>query len=120
MAEYRVNAGDMRTTITLQSPMIAKDPGAAQKPVYANVSTHPIIKARWVNAHGQESVQTAVKSVQRATVTIRHRDDILTPTRHTDWRVLRDGEPWNIISIDPIQDKNRWIELVVEHAKGSV
>ncbi len=115
MNRYLVNAGDLRTTITLQQPTLQRDAGSAQSPVYANASTTPTVKARWVNAHGQENAQTAMKSVQRATVTIRHRDDV-----KTTWRVLKGDEPWNIISIDPVQDRNRWIELVVERAKGSV
>jgi len=115
MADYRINAGELRTSITLQLPTIGADAGGAQKPTYANAATNPIVKARWINAHGQENVQTAVKSVQRATVTIRHREDVLTT-----WRVLKGGEAWQIISIDPVQDRKRWIEMIVERTIGTV
>jgi len=116
MAEYNVNAGDLRTRITLQSPTITKDDGAAQVPGWANATTNPTVWARWVNAHGQEMVSSeALQSSQRAVVTIRHRTDVLTT-----WRVLKDGAAWQIISLDPVQGRNHWLEMVVERVKGTV
>jgi len=116
MAEYKVNAGDMRTSITFQSPTVAADAGGAQVTTYANVATNPTVKARWINDHGQEAVQSeALRSTQRATVTIRHRVDVLTT-----WRVLKGTEIWKILSIDPVQDRNRYVELRVERVKGTV
>lgn len=116
MADYRVNPGDMRTQITLQTPTITQDAGGAQKNTWANVSPNPTVWARWVNAHGVEVVTSeALESVQRAVVTIRHRTDM-----NTTWRVLKSSEAWQIISIDPVQDKRRFVELIVERAKGSV
>jgi SPP1 family predicted phage head-tail adaptor len=116
MTGFIVNPGEMRTRITFQVPTVTKDAGGAQVKAYANVSTNPMVWARWVNAHGDEAVQSAaLKSAQRATVTVRQRTDILTT-----WQVLKDNEAWQIISIDEVQDRNRWIELVVERTKGTV
>ena len=116
--QYSVNAGELRTRITFQEPTVSQDAGGAQKKTWANVATNPTVWARWINAHGQEVVTSeALKSVQRATVTVRHRSDILST-----WRVLRveDGTAWEIVSPDPVQGRRRWVELVVERAKGSV
>jgi head-tail adaptor len=122
MSPVTINPGEMRTSITLQSPTVAKDAGGFQKAGYANAGTNPTVLARWVNAHGDENASasggatsSAVKFAQRATVTIRARTDI-----DTTWQVLKDGEAWNIISVDPIRGENRWVELVVERAKGSI
>jgi len=116
MPVYTINPGEMRTQITLQSPTVTQDPGAAQVTTFANVSPNPTVWARWINAHGQEVVTSeALKTVQRATVTIRHRTDI-----NTTWRVLKSSEAWQIISVDPVRDQRRYVELVVERAKGSV
>jgi SPP1 family predicted phage head-tail adaptor len=113
---YSVNAGDLRTSITLQYPTLTNDAGGAQVPGWANATTNPIVWARWVNAHGQEMVSSeALQSSQRAVVTIRHRADVLTT-----WRVLKDGLAWQIISVDPVRGRNHWLELVVEQAKGTV
>jgi SPP1 family predicted phage head-tail adaptor len=116
MSDFTVNVGDLRTRITFQSPTINKDAGGAQSGAYANVATNPTVWAQWINDHGQESVASGADvSVQRATVRVRHRTDIATT-----WRVLKDSEPWNILSIDPVQDKNRWVELRVERVKATV
>ena len=116
MPPYTINPGEMRTQITLQSPTVTQDAGGAQVTTFANVSPNPIVWARWINAHGQEAVTSeALKTVQRATVTIRHRTDI-----KETWRVLRNSEAWQVISIDPVRDQRRFVELVVERAKGSV
>lgn len=116
MSRYGVQAGELRTQITFQQPTVSKDAGGAQSSSWANVATNPTVWARWVNAHGQEAVGSdALKSVQRATVTVRHRTDILTT-----WRVLKGGEDWKVISVDAVRGENRWIELVVERVIGTV
>ena len=115
MAEYTVKLSDLRTRITLQEPVITTDAGAAQVAGWRNAA-NPIVWARWIMVHGQETVQSeAIKSRQRATVTIRYRADI-----QESWQILKDGIPWQIISIDPVQQKNVWTELVVERTKGTV
>lgn len=115
MAQYQVNPGELRTRITLQEPTVSKDSGAAQKATFADVDINPHVWARWINAHGQENVQSAMKSTQRATVTIRYRSDV-----KTTWQILKDGLAWQIVSLDSVQDRKRWIEMVVERTTGTV
>lgn len=115
MAGLNVQISELRTRITFQQPTITKDAGGAQSETFANVSTDPTVFARWTNAYGQENtLSDAVKSVQRANVVVRHRSDI-----QTTWQVLKDGQAWQIISVDEVQDRNRWVELIVERAKGT-
>jgi len=112
----KVNISDMRARITFQQPTQTTDEGGAQITSWANVATTPTVWARWINAHGQEAVQNdAARFAQRATVTIRYRADV-----NTNWRILKDGEPWQILSVDQIQDRNRYVEMVVEQVKGTV
>lgn len=117
MADYTVNAGDLRTKITFQVPTVTQDAGAAQKISWANAAVNPTVWARCVMAHGREIVGSeALKSSQRMTVTVRHRTDI-----QTTWRVkMDDGTYWQVISLDPVQGRKRWVELVVERTKGTV
>ncbi len=113
---YTVNAGDLRTSIIFQEPTLTSDAGGAQVAGYANVATNPTVMARWVNAHGAEAVMSdAVKSAQRATVTVRYRSDI-----STTWRILKGAEAWQVLSVDSVQDRKRYVEMVVERVKGSV
>jgi SPP1 family predicted phage head-tail adaptor len=116
MSEYSVKLSDMRTRITFQEPTITADAGGAQATSWADIETNPTVWARWANAHGQEVVNSeSLQSSQRAAVTIRYRSDVLST-----WRVVKDGEAWQILSVDPVQDRNEWIELVVERVKGTV
>lgn len=117
MTDLNIQISDLRTRITFQQPTVTKDPGGAQKTTYINVPTNPTVWAQWINDHGQEAVSSdAEKSVQRATVRIRHRSDIVET-----WQVLKGNEPWSIISPpDNVRDLNRWIELRVERVKGTV
>lgn len=118
MADLNITIADLRTRITFQSPTVSADAGGAQVPSWANVATNPTVWARWINAHGQEVITSdASQSVQRATVTVRHRTDI-----RESWRILRvsDSSYWQIVSIDAVQGRNRWVELVVERAKGTL
>jgi len=116
MPGFGINPGEMRTRITFQTPTITKDAGGAQVEAYANVGTNPTVWARWINAHGQEVVQSeSLQFSQRATVMVRHRTDIV-PT----WQILKGSEIWQILSVDGVQGRNRWVELIVERVKGSV
>lgn len=116
LADY-VKAEQLRTRITFQSPTVTPDGGGAQVANWENVAINPTVWARWINAHGQEMViNQSLQSNQRATVTIRHRMDVLT-----SWRILRDdGSYWQILSLDEIRGHKRWIEMVVERVTGSV
>lgn len=116
MADLNISIADLRTRITFQVPTITKDAGGAQKTTWANIGTTPTVWAQWINDHGSELVLTeAQASVQRATVRVRHRSDIVET-----WRVVKDGETWQVLSIDPVQDRNRWVELRVERVKATV
>lgn len=116
MIDTFANAGELRTPITLQVPTIGTDPSGAQTIAWANAPANPVILAGWVNAHRDKVIANeALKYVQRATVTIRYRNDIL-PT----WRIVKDGMNWTILSIDDVQNRHRWMELIVELQRGSV
>lgn len=116
MAELDIQVGDLRDRITFQSPTISKTAGGAQTEAYANVATNHTVWALWVNDHGQEVVASeAEKSVQRATVTVRYRSDVLTT-----WQVLLDGVAWKIFSVDHVRGRNHWTVLRVERVTGTV
>lgn len=116
MAEYNVSLDELRTRITFQQPTVTADAGGAQVPSWANITTNPTVWARWINAHGEEAIASeAIQSAQRATVTVRYRSDLVST-----WRVVKGSEYWQIISIDQVQGRNRWTEMIVERVKGTV
>ena len=115
MAELNIQISDLRTQITFQQPTITKDAGGAQMAGYANIGTTPTVWVQWINDHGIEAASSgAEKSVQQATVRGRYRSDILS-----SWRVLKDGEAWQVLSVDLLQNR-RWFELRVERVKATV
>lgn len=116
MSRYSVRIGELRTQITFQEPTVSKDPGGAQSATWANVASNPTVWARWTYDHGQEQVASEAEvAVQRATVTVRYRADVVST-----WRVLLDGNAWRILSVDQVQERNRWTEMRVERAKATV
>ena len=118
MDALKVSIADLNTRITFQQPTVTADAGGAQVPSWANITSNPTVWARWINAYGQENVQSAsLQSAQRATVTVRNRTDI-----KESWRIIRvsDTSYWQIVSVDAVRGQNRWVELVVERVKGTV
>lgn len=103
----------MRAEITLESPTIVSDSGGAQRKTYTSQGT---VWARWINAHGQELIQSgALQGIQRATVTIRYRSDVTA-----GWAVSKGGLRYEIIAPpDNIHEKNRYLELQVQLMRGS-
>ncbi|HAE59760.1 MAG TPA: hypothetical protein DCG54_09730 [Anaerolineae bacterium] len=107
------NPGELRTKITLESPTIASDAGGAQRKTYTSQGT---VWAKWVNAHGQESIQDgALQQFLRATVTIRYRSDVTA-----GWAVSKGGLRYEIIAPpDDIREKHEYLELQVQQMRGS-
>jgi SPP1 family predicted phage head-tail adaptor len=107
------NPGEMRTFVTFQNPTLSEDASGAQVAAWADAAA---VWVKWVNAHGQEAANSdALKSVQRATVTMRYLSSISALTS-----LLKSGERWQVISLDNIQERSEYLELVVERAKGTV
>lgn len=113
LAGRTTNPGELRIPVTLQNPTISTDAGGAQSNTWSTVGT---LFARWKNAHGPEAVTSdALKAVKRAAVLIRYQSAVTEKSA-----ILKDGERWFVISIDDIEERHEYMELVVELPKGSV
>lgn len=69
-------------------------------------------KCKWVNAHGSESfVAKQLELREPATITMRY-----SPLIKDDLLVYRgsDTKPYEIISIDNVEEQNRWLEIKVQ------
>jgi len=107
------NPGDLRTPVLFQSSALTQGADGAQVTAYTDLDT---AKVKWVNAHGQESISAdASKSSQRATVTRRYSSAVDETTS-----IVKDGTRWQVISVDDIQLRHEYMELVVERVKGTV
>lgn len=109
------NPGELRTPITLQTPTITTDAGAAQKETWATL-TNGTVLAKWTNVHGGEVWQSqAVQAVSAATVWVRYRADLTTACS-----ILKGSDRYQIVSIDDVQERHEYLELKVQRVKGSV
>ena len=107
------NPGELRTQVTVQNPTVTRNANGAQVPGWADVAT---VFAKWVNAHGPEVVTSdALKTVKRATVMIRYLASVTEKSA-----ISKDAESWQVISVDDIQNRHEYMELVVELAKATV
>lgn len=115
--EIKVNPGDLRTKITLQSAIVSKDAGGAQKTAWSDIASIPVVWSQWVYDHGQELIiNGADTSSARATVTIRYRSDF-----DASWRIVNGSVAWKVISPpENVQNKNRWTIFRVERVKSTV
>ena len=119
MADYNMHVGQLRTRITFQKPTVTQGADGAQVPSWANISTNPTVWSHWVHDHGQETALEAGagKSVERATVTVRYRSDLVAAYALLDPASAR----WQIISPpENVQNLNRWTVFRVERVKGTL
>ncbi len=107
------NPGELRTKVTFQIPAIVQDAGAAQSEVWTTLDT-PYVKI--VNAHGAEAVASdADKSTRRSTWTRRYNASVTELSS-----ALLNGERWQVVSVDDIQNRHEYMELVMESVRGTV
>jgi head-tail adaptor len=106
----------LRTPIRIQRERKKRKPGELEATTEwidignASSTDAPRYKwCRWVGMHGSEAIQNGlVVGRQTATVTIRF--DAAVGLSH---RVLKDGEIWEIVSIDDVRQIHQWMELKV-------
>jgi SPP1 family predicted phage head-tail adaptor len=113
LGDRTTNPGELRVPVTVQNPTVSQGSGGAQSTTWSTVGT---LFARWKNAHGPETVTSdALKTVKRASVRIRYLSTVTEKSA-----ILKDGERWQVISIDDINERHEYMELVVELAKATV
>jgi SPP1 family predicted phage head-tail adaptor len=101
------NPGDLNTKITLYSRSITTKAGGFQKPSLTKIDD---VWAKWTNVHGQEAwLASSVQAKLAATVLMRYRNDI-DPT----CVVQKEGQYYEIVSPDDIQNRHEYIELKVQ------
>lgn len=112
------NAGELRTSVYFMAVKCETDNEAVSKETEVNVfgdtgSGRGVpIKVKWVNAHGTEvfaAMQLQLKNP--ATITMRY-----SPKIHERLLVYKssDPHPYEIISIDNVDERNRWLEIKVQ------
>ena len=109
----QVNAGQLKTPVSFTRLEKQTDEegvtGVREVNVFGEGET---VRCQWVNAHGSE-VFTAMQLqlTEPATVTCRY-----SPRITRDLIVYKgtDPKPYEIVSIDNVEEQNRWMEIKVK------
>lgn len=107
------NAGELRTPVFFMRANSSDDSegysmGKAEN-VFGNGNS---VRVKWVNAHGSDAfIALQMQLREPATITCRYSPKI-TP----DLVVYRgnDPKPFEVISIDNVEERNQWLEIKVQ------
>lgn len=114
MAKY-VNAGELRTPVRFICTERGKDADG-----YPTETEKEVIKTncKWVNVHGSE-VFTAMQQQLREPATITMRYSPLINPKLTIYKDA-DTDPYEVISINDVEDRHRWLEIKVQRETEAV
>lgn len=107
------NAGELRTPVYFKRVENNTDSDGFPVVKEVNVFGEGVpVRAKWVNAHGSDAF-TAMQMQLRepATITMRY-----SPLITADLLVYkgRDPDPYEVISIDNVEERCRWLEIKVQ------
>ena len=112
MSKY-ANPGELRTPVYFKHIKRMTDTEGYPHEIPVNVfGENEAILTKWVNAHGTEAFTALQLSLQEpATITCRY-SPLITET----CLVYRKGDdkPFEIISIDNVEERNFWMEIKVK------
>lgn len=113
------NPGELRTSVFFMKTTRTIDSEGYPVETPVNVFGDGVpCKCKWVNAHGYEALQgMQLQLKEPATITTRYSDKLLNP------KLLvykgTDTHPYEIISIDDVEDRHRWLEIKVQRKVGA-
>lgn len=107
------NAGELRTLVYFKRVERVNDDEGYSSETEVNVfGDGNAVRCKWVNAHGTDSfVALQMQLREPATITCRY-----SPLITSDLVVYRgsDSVPYEVISIDNVENRNRWLEIKVQ------
>jgi|GluameStandDraft_1065615.scaffolds.fasta_scaffold28430_2 hypothetical protein len=117
----QANAGELRTLVYFRKVIKETDeecyPRVREEPVFQDGAGREVpVHCKWVNAHGAEvfsAMQLQLR--QPATLTMRY-----SPRIQPTMLVYkgRDPVPYEVISVDDVEDRHCWLEVTVQR-KGA-
>lgn len=111
MAKY-ANAGELRTPVIVERCIETQDADGYPARAWENVFGQGEYRVKWVNAHGTEVYESMSLDLREpATLTGRY-SPLITP----QCRIVKAGdpEPYEIISIDDVENRHQWLEIKVQ------
>ena len=117
----QANAGELRTLVYFRRVVKETDeegyPRVREETVFRDGAGREVpVHCKWVNAHGTEvfaAMQLQLR--QPATLTMRY-SPLIQPTMLV--YKGRDPVPYEVVSVDDVEDRHRWLEVTVQR-KGA-
>lgn len=113
------NAGELRTKVFFIRHDRSRDEEGYFADAEENVFGDGVpCMCKWVNAHGYEVFQSMQLQIREpATITTRYSPLLLDPKL----TVYKEGDrfPYEIISIDNVEERNVWLEIKVQRKSGA-
>ena len=113
----RVNPGQLRTPIQIQKKQQSRPKGQVEPTIqWVDVKENaPILFCQWIPLHGREAWQSEQLMLREpATVRLRYLPEVTASCR-----LVKDGQPYEIISIDHVRDRRQWTELKVQRMEAA-
>ena len=113
------NPGELRTKVYFMRQSRTRDEEGFPTETEVNVFGDGVpCMCKWVNAHGYEVFQTMQLEIREpATITTRYSSKLLDPTL-TIYKA-GDTRPYEVISIDNVEERNVWLEINVQRKSGA-
>lgn len=107
------NAGELRTPVFFVRLDKKTDEDGVTRNLEINIFGEGVfIRCKWINAHGTEVFAAMQQNIQElATITCRYSPLI---TKNQIVYKIGDPKPYEIISLDNVEEKNKWLEIKVK------
>ena len=117
MSKY-ANPGELNTPVEFRSVTRTYDEDGFPVEENSNVfGEGAAVMVKWVNAHGSESfIAMQLELREPATLTMRY-----SPKINRELLVFRRGDPdpYEISSIDNVEQRDEWLEIKVQRLQGA-
>ena len=110
----RANAGEMRTLIRIMQRMeTVNDNGFSEESWVNAYGEGCYLRCKWVNSHGSE-VFSRDSYAERRTATATMRYSPLADDGKLVVFLYGDPDPWEVVNVDNVGQRNQWLELSLQ------
>ena len=112
------NPGGLRTAVRFFRTERVPDAEGVSSETEVNVfGAGQSVRCKWVNAHGTDVFEAMTMEISEpATLTCRYSPKI---TADLTVRKAGDDKPYEIISVDNVEERDRWLEIKVKRKEAA-
>lgn len=112
----RVNAGELRTAVFFAKIVKEKDKDGFQEQKKVNIFGQGVpIYGKWVNVHGTEVFTSMQMKLREPATFVTRYSPMLCDVTLIAYK-KGDPDPYEVISIDNIENRNEWLEIKLQRS----